>query len=226
MGNMTKDEAKRKYGDSKVAVIDKNVIQQMIRENWETYYCLSYFTSSLPSMPRWEAEFDTEHLQIIPYTVLYHYDRETGEPSFFVTHRIAGDPRLTGRYSLGTGGHMEPNESFMKTMGRELMEEVGYDWTMGIDFPTLDIKAKDLLIYEPTSEVNSVHVGMILFLHVEDPSLVSVVEKNKLEGKWLHYRQVAKLGAEGHLESWSSTVLDRLRAGGTAIWPYDYEEDE
>lgn len=226
MGIMTKDEAKRKYGNSKVAVIDKNVIQQMLRENWDTYFCLGRFSSSLPSMLRYEAEFDTEHLQIIPYTVLYHYDLDSEAISFFVTHRIAGDPRLTGRYSLGTGGHMEPNESIMKTVRRELMEEVGYDWMMGVDSPIFANKAQDSLIYEPTSEVNSVHVGVITFLHVEDPSLVSVVEKDKLEGKWLPYRQVAELDAEGRLESWSSTVLDRIRAGHIVLWPYDDEEDE
>lgn len=217
--NMTREQAAQKYGDNKIMTIPKDIITSMIDVKADTAIAMSIINKNLTPAYRRDAEFDTENLQAIPYTVIIgaDLDSDAGELYVFATHRIGGDNRLVGKYSIGTGGHIEDGETVGSAIVRELKEEVGLTGDQWFDLDgnsasfSLVSNADVALIYDDTSEVNSVHVGLILICMVEDMSAVRVTEPDKLEGEWIKVDDLfTKYDAEGLLEDWSSITLHRV----------------
>src|SRR5579864_4558629 len=57
-------------------------------------------------MPRADVEDDPSYQQIIPYVIFRHRDR------YLLTHRLraSAERRLRKQYSLGIGGHINPED--------------------------------------------------------------------------------------------------------------------
>lgn len=145
---------------------------------------------------RYEAEDDPSFKQLVVYAVITDNNWNT-----FTTHRLAGDSRLTGQYSVGTGGHVAPLESFTDALFRELKEEVG------LEPDDIDFMNRIGYILDDSSPVNSVHLGVVYEIGVRDQSCVEVQEKEKLAGEWMTGNQLAVLAGDKKLESWSEIVL-------------------
>lgn len=191
---------KEKYGNEMVLTVPADKIEKHANGPWfydeDIDFCAR---KDGVDMLRYEAEEDPSHKQLVVYAVLRSNDFKT-----FVTHRLAGDARLTGKYSIGTGGHVAPNESFTETMIRELKEEVGLDMDNVLAFSI------EGYILDESSPVNSVHLGVVYQIIVRDRDAVKVAETDKLAGEWLDANELAKLKQRGALESWSEITYNHI----------------
>lgn len=76
-------------------------------------------------LPRPQAEEDPSYRQIIPYALVRHAQK------FFLMRRTkgGGEARLHNLYTLGVGGHINPEDvggnPVLEGLRRELLEEVG-----------------------------------------------------------------------------------------------------
>lgn len=212
---LNKTDLKKKYGDTVVRGVPQELVARVLNKKIYTPAGEAMFTIRdmkggvthtplLMSMNlgmedklRCEAEIDPTWKQVIPYVIVRYDDK------IFCTHRLGGDARLTGSYSIGTGGHIDSGERIYDAMRRELNEEVG-------------VKEKDILAYvvtgyilDESSEVNSVHLGVVIDMVITRDD-ISCLEKEKLQGEWITREQLKKLYDEDKLESWSKIVFENI----------------
>jgi len=198
---MNKEQLKAKYGDVEVFVVsneltkDFNTFVELDKDNKYS----DIFNSVGRFIPRYDAELNFENRQIIPYCLVKCGD------NYFITRRLEGDARLTGKYSLGVGGHLEQVDSedgnYIKSgMMRELDEEISIK---------SNIKSIDMIgmICSNNTEVDSVHLGLIYVVTVDGLD-VSVKETETLVGDWISKEDL--LSFEGELESWSKISVKQF----------------
>jgi len=156
--------------------------------------------------PRAEVEDDPAFQQIIPYVVFRHLHK------YLLTHRLraSSEKRLRKQYSLGVGGHINPQDlgagdPILDGLKREWSEEVAYDGKF---------EAKLIgLLNDDSSPVSKVHLGVVFLVDGDSPN-ISIRETDKLAGELLTLDEmrIFYLG----MESWSQMVYDRL-AGTKAL---------
>ena len=191
---MNKEELKAKYGDVEVFVISNeitkgfNTFMQLDKDNKFS----EIFNQVGKFIPRYEAELDFGNRQIIPYCLV-----KCGK-HYFITRRLEGDSRLTGKYSLGVGGHLErvdgTNNDYIKSgMMRELDEEININ---------SNIESINLIgmICSNNTEVDSVHLGLVYVVEVDGLDVI-VKETDTLVGDWISTEEL--INFNGELESWS-----------------------
>lgn len=193
---MTTEELKEKYGDEMVWVVPSSEVKcdpedGPFFDDSDIDFCAKKGFAKY----RWEVENDPSFKQLVVYAVVKR------RSLIFTTHRLAGDGRLTGKYSIGTGGHIQPGESFTEALFRELEEEVGLDPNNMVTIMRVGY------IMDNSSEVNSVHLGIVYIVEVEDGEKVTVREPEKLSGEWLFSGDIANLQRERKLESWSDIAF-------------------
>lgn len=202
---------KAKYKDQRVSVIPSRMIQSypqygfMSSVAWGKHgkdnvpYTPIYWhevnslLESAIGMYRYEAELNEMYKQVIPYTVIYN----PANKKIFCTKRLAGDERLKGQVSIGTGGHMDEGEQLTQTMFRELKEEVGLEDNEANSYKFIG------LILDDSTEVSRVHIGFVMLLEYKEGT-IEVKETEKLQGAWMIAEEIAK---EPKLESWSRILL-------------------
>lgn len=151
--------------------------------------------------PRSEVEEDPTEPQIIPYVVFRHADE------YFLTHRLrrSSERRLRHLYSLGVGGHINPEDvsdaadPIEAGLRREWQEEVVYAGR----FSTQLIGA----INDQTTPVGRVHVGLIFLVDGDRPE-ISIREVNKLAGALMPLEAMRSYYLD--MESWSQLIFDYL----------------
>jgi predicted NUDIX family phosphoesterase len=154
-------------------------------------------------MPRREVEEDPGYQQVIPYVVFRHGDR------YLLTKRLkaSSEKRLRHLYSLGVGGHINPEDvangdPVLDGMRREWEEEVAYAGR---------VEARLLgLIHEESAPVGRVHLGVVFLVDGDTPD-IAIRETEKLSGELLTLDQMRIHYLE--MESWSQIVYDRLVEG-------------
>ena len=153
-------------------------------------------------MPRRDVEEDPSYQQIIPYLIFRHRDR------YFLTKRLkaSSEKRLRHLYSLGVGGHINPEDiangdPVADGMRREWEEEVVYTGS----FETRLMG----LIHEESAPVGRVHLGVV-FLIEGDSDRIQIRETTKLSGELLTLDEMRIHYLE--MESWSQIVYDRFKA--------------
>ena len=213
-------DLRAKYGKRKIMGVPASVVEPFLRKTYtpakEAYVLkdnihtplLTQLVGNLTSEYRYKAEVNPSFKQVIPYVVLLDKQNRV-----FVTHRLGGDSRLTGSYSIGTGGHIDEGEDIHTGMYRELKEEAGVE--------NNNIFSTRLYGYilDSSSEVNSVHLGVVFLCLVNDPDAVYSRESDKLEGSWLSGGQLQKLYSANKFESWSEIVYKNMLAnGGQSSW--------
>jgi predicted NUDIX family phosphoesterase len=155
-------------------------------------------------MPRGDVEEDPSYQQVIPYMVFRHVGR------YLLTRRLraSSEKRLRHLYSLGVGGHINPEDvangdPVSDGMRREWEEEVVYAGAF---------EARPLgLIHEESAPVGRVHLGVVFLIEGDTPE-IAIRETDKLAGQLLTLDEMRIHYLE--MESWSQLVYDRLRAGG------------
>ena len=159
-------------------------------------------------MDREEAEKNTEYRQIIPYCVVKHKE------NFLVYKRTkkGGEGRLHDKYSIGIGGHInpddgvEPMDAFTEAFSREIDEEIQFPDGMIMDDFTINGKG---ILYDPSNDVGKVHLGYVVLMEIntdiEDQILPAEDAISELQ--WLPADKVKEIE---NLENWSKIVIEGL----------------
>jgi predicted NUDIX family phosphoesterase len=152
---------------------------------------------------RSELEEDPSFKQIIPYAIISDKD------SFYLFRRTSGqtEKRLHNKFSLGVGGHMnpdhsmEPKEQFIiDELKRELDEEVKL--LNGCLIEDIEFIG---FINDDTIPVGSVHIGLLYNIHVSNKE-VYINETDKMTADWIDKSNLAEF-YEG-METWTKIAFD------------------
>jgi len=148
--------------------------------------------------PRAEAEQDAAWKQVIPYLLM-----RDGERLFLMQRTNAGaDDRLHDLYSLGIGGHLNPQDGgVMQGLRREFHEEMVAAWEPEPRLLGL-LNDDDVL-------VGQVHVGVVFEADAAGRSL-SVRETDKLSGRFVAPDAIAAV--YDRMETWSQLLYDHVTA--------------
>lgn len=158
--------------------------------------------------PRGEMESDPSFKQLIPYVILRHTDAGGGIHVFTYTRGSGqGESRLHAKRSIGIGGHISEEDAaggsdpYLTGMRRELEEEV----VIGSEF----VEQRVGLIYDPTTEVGRVHLGVVHLFELAEP----IVRPNEDDISETGFVPIAELKSQrDSLEVWSRLCLDSLFA--------------
>ncbi len=146
--------------------------------------------------PRAEVEEDRSWKQVIPYLLLRDDER-----IFLMKRTKAGaDERLHDRYSIGVGGHVNPEDGdIFGGLSREWAEEMEADFTP--DFEPVG------LLNDDSNLVGAVHLGLVFVADAQGRA-VSVRETEKLSGQFVTLDEAAAVADA--METWSSLLLGFL----------------
>lgn len=163
-------------------------------------------SDQLSFRPRGQMESDPSFKQLIPYVILQHTDAAGTIRVFTYTRGSGqGERRLHARRSIGIGGHISEadaaggSDPYLTGMQRELAEEV----TIRCDYSERRVG----LIYDSTTEVGRVHLGVVHILELEEQR----VEPNEEDISDTEFITLDALRAEyDSLEVWSRLCVDSL----------------
>jgi predicted NUDIX family phosphoesterase len=163
---------------------------------------LSLVTAHGRFVPRRPAEEDESLKQVVPYGVV----RCAGQVFFFRRGRQGTEAGLRGRWSIGLGGHVNPEDGaaigpamLERALWRELAEEVV------LDRPLLEPWG---VLNDDEDQVGRRHFGFVYQVEVASPHAASR-EPGKITGEFVPLPVVRTSREE--LESWSQWVLDKSR---------------
>jgi len=152
---------------------------------------------------RSELEEDPSFKQIIPYSIISNKD------SFYLFRRTSGqtEKRLHNKFSLGVGGHMNPNDSMeskehylIDELKRELNEEVKL--LNGCLIEDIEFIG---FINDDTIPVGRVHIGLLYNIHVSNKE-VYINETDKMTAEWIDKSRLAEF-YKG-METWTKITFD------------------
>ncbi len=159
-------------------------------------------SSRLMYLNRSDAEQDKRYKQLIPYVLLIC----NGRILRYRRGRGGQETRLHGLYSVGVGGHISEDDhglfstgpGYHEGMRRELMEEVAID----------EVKeAAVAVINDDSTEVGSVHFGVVHVMHVVTEAIVG--RRSGIVGPEFILIPEAVKNPAGY-ESWSRFCLEHL----------------
>jgi predicted NUDIX family phosphoesterase len=152
---------------------------------------------------RSELEEDPSFKQIIPYAIISHKE------AFYLFKRTSGqtEARLHDKFSLGVGGHMNPDQTekpkeeyITGELKRELYEEVKLLNGCLIE----DIEFIGFL-NDDTIPVGRVHIGLLYNIHVSNKELY-INETDKMTAEWIDKSNLPDFYAG--METWSKIISD------------------
>jgi predicted NUDIX family phosphoesterase len=154
-------------------------------------------------LKRIELEEDPSFKQIIPYAIIS--DKE----SFYLFRRTSGqtEKRLHNKFSLGVGGHMNPDNSIkskeryiIDELKRELFEEVKL--LNGCLIEDIEFIG---FINDDTIPVGRVHIGLLYNIHLSNKE-VYINETDKMTAAWIDRSNLAEFYER--METWSKIIFD------------------
>jgi predicted NUDIX family phosphoesterase len=152
--------------------------------------------------PRSAMEDDPRWKQVIPYPVL------RDGPRWFLMRRTraGGDARLHDRYSIGIGGHVNPEDGgkdgdLSVALRREWAEELAVDFIPSFRFFGL--------LNDDTTSVGQVHLGLVYEGDARG-RVVTIRETDKLSGRFVETSDVAEVA--DRLESWSRLAFEFIES--------------
>jgi predicted NUDIX family phosphoesterase len=151
-------------------------------------------------LPRAAMEHDPSWKQVIPYPVL-----RDGDDWFLMRRTRAGsDERLHDRYSIGVGGHVNPEDGGLDgdlatALRREWHEELVVDFVPAFRFVGL--------LNDDTTPVGQVHLGLV-YEGDAGGRPVAIRETDKLTGSFVRSADVAAVS--DRLETWSLLAFEWL----------------
>ncbi len=152
-------------------------------------------------VPRPPAETDGSLKQLIPYAVVTRGDQ------VFLLKRLAtqSEARLRNLYSLGVGGHVNPEDARngMDPVEAGLWREVREELEVRGDVTATPIG----ILNDDRNPVGQVHLGVVYRI-AADGAEVSVRETDRMEGRWVSLDEAA--AHRDGMETWSQLLLDAL----------------
>jgi predicted NUDIX family phosphoesterase len=189
----------------------------LIRENSEI---LNRIVQNGLFLRRSELEENPSFKQIIPYAIISNKEPESRDwrdklrgvrqsQSFYLFKRTSKqtEKRLHNKFSLGVGGHMNPDNSMeskeqylIDELKRELYEEVKL--LNGCLIEDIEFIG---FINDDTISVGSVHIGLLYNIHVSNKE-VYINETDKMTADWIDKPNLAEF-YEG-METWTKITFD------------------
>ena len=182
----------------------------LIKENGEV---LKRIVQNGLFLRRSELEEDSSFKQIIPYAIISNKEpKRSGvrqSQSFYLFKRTSKqtEKRLHNKFSLGVGGHMNPNDSMeskeqflIDELKREIYEEVKL--LNGCLIEDIEFIG---FINDDTISVGSVHIGLLYNIHVSNKE-VYINETDKITADWIDKSNLAEF-YEG-METWTKITFD------------------
>ena len=172
----------------------------LIRENSEV---LKKIVQNGLFLKRGELEEDPSFKQIIPYAII------SNKNSFYLFRRTSGqtEKRLHNKFSLGVGGHMNPNDSLepkdqylIDELKRELFEEVKL--LNGCLIEEIEFIG---FINDDTIPVGRAHIGLLYIIHVSNKE-VYINETDKMTADWIEKSDLDEFYEV--METWSKIAFD------------------
>ena len=162
---------------------------------------------------RSELEEDPSFKQIIPYAIISNKEPERSgvrqRQSFYLFRRTSKqtEKRLHNKFSLGVGGHMNPDNSMepkeqylIDELKRELYEEVKL--LNGCLIEDIEFIG---FINDDTIPVGRVHIGLLYNIHVSNKE-VYINETDKMTADWIDKSILAEF--YGEMETWTKIAFD------------------
>ena len=142
------------------------------------------------------AEVSPQYKQIIAYVVIRH------DGAYYLLQRTQNqtEARLHHKFSLGIGGHINPDTpELLDGLHKELEEEVNVAGDYDLTFVGI--------LNDDTTDVGSVHLGAVYVLDAHDAN-VSIRETDKMTGRWVPAAELPEF--RERMETWSQIVYDSL----------------
>ncbi len=149
-------------------------------------------------VPRSDAEHDESMRQIIPYAVF----KNGNEHLLMKRTKKQGEARLHDMYSIGVGGHINPQdgaypwEAFENGFEREIREEVS------VEIHSIEYLG---ILNDLQTAVSRVHMGIVYLAEVDFNGFNEV---EKFTGEMVHLAMLYKYREK--METWSQIVLGYL----------------
>ena len=208
--------------DELILCFEKSLLDSVNKENMTSYMLQEILRTPgvMQYKRRGDVETDTSLLQPIPYCIVFC--RSTERILSYKRSKKGGETRLHDRYSIGFGGHVniddvkhclkELDEAALITAEypilfgarRELKEELSLTEENTVALRLFD----DWYIYDDTSEVSSVHIGLPYLCVVENESDIKLAEDTVIELRWIDVDDPKDTALQ--FESWSSIALAKL----------------
>jgi predicted NUDIX family phosphoesterase len=151
-------------------------------------------------------EDDPAWKQVIPYPVL-----RDGDSWFLMKRTRAGsDARLHDRYSIGVGGHVNPDDG---GLDGDLTRALAREWHEELDVAFLPDFRFVGLLNDDSTPVGAVHLGVVFVGDAAGRS-VTIREADKLSGRFVPSSEVAAV--VDRLETWSRFAFEIL-VGDAAV---------
>lgn len=142
-------------------------------------------------------EDNPDYKQIIPYAVINCGDM------VYVFRRLnkQTEKRLHNLYSLGVGGHMNPNGMSLDTayLHSQLQREMNEEVNIHADCKIISLKPLGF-INDDTNDVGKVHLGVLYSIELSNTD-IEIREKEKMTGEWIPKGQLGELYIR--METWS-----------------------
>jgi predicted NUDIX family phosphoesterase len=148
--------------------------------------------------------------QVIPYSVVVSSARRGGRILLTQRSRKGGEARLHDRFSIGIGGHINPEDRLSSagmadplTTGtqREIAEETGLRGDYAIE--------RVGILNDDSNPVGAVHVGVVQVVQVD--ATIEIREREQLTGRLVSLGELRAMLAEGaNFESWSKLLIPHL----------------
>lgn len=167
-------------------------------------------------------ETDDTLLQIIPYITLF--DSKTKEIFIYQRGKASGESRLSGKCSIGLGGHMEVEDTSMPLAemivleaARELNEEIGLPITSELESTLRQklVSGNFGMMYNTRTDVDKKHLAIAFFMAVDKDVIMSTPHEDDVitRGQWMGISEIfAAVDSESlEIEQWTRMVLQSLK---------------
>jgi len=160
--------------------------------------CINTINSRHRFLARGEVESDPHWKQIIPYLIFEN------DGKIFLMKRKGDhtDKRLSNKYSIGIGGHINKRDingqGLMGWARREFAEEIDYAGNYKANFLGI--------INDDSNDIGLVHAGLAIHL-VGDSGEIKVKDEHK-SGELISFSQLGRVYK--NMETWSQIIYDYL----------------
>lgn len=156
-------------------------------------------------IPRAVAETDERFLQVIPYVVV----KQGGEILTYQRPSKNTDDRLSSKWSIGVGGHINLTDHSEDNLGAVIINAAARELKEEFNIWKVDsFEDRAALLFDSSDAVGRVHLGIVLYF---DLPLEATIEPDPREiSNYVFYTEGELRQAQGtlNLESWSKHIIN------------------
>lgn len=221
----------KNYGEEEVLGVPREIVEDNVASYIEKYGLTAFWPidadcdvldnlgANSGFMLRNDAEVNVAFKQIIPYCLIV-YPGSDGDVILHYSRAKENTPeaRLSGKRSIGVGGHINPididsseqGDSYMNAVYRELQEEFGITKNEIQEIKTLGF------VNDEENEVGQVHLGVVHAVIVNTPD-IKAIEDHLVDAK---FDTLFEIGLEQNLETWSQMIVEFFIESSYLRYPF------